>query len=377
MFETLKRRDVLLVHPYESFDPVVRLVEEAARDPDVLAIKQILYRTSPDSPVIAALLAAAERGKHVTAVVELKARFDEARNIEWAKELETAGAQVIYGVKGLKTHAKLCIVVRREAQGVARYLHFGTGNYNEKTARVYSDIGLMTRDPDLGADASAFFNAVTGYSVPSGYVKIAAAPLGLRERIMELIESESERSRQGQKGLIRIKVNSLVCPRIIRALYGASQAGVKVQLNVRGICCLRPGARGLSENISVTSIVDRFLEHSRVYHFSQGGEERVFISSADLMPRNLDRRVELLVPVEDSACRKRLLAVLDAYFRDTEKSRDLMPDGRYCRRRAAGRRRAFRCQEAMCRAAEANVRAAESASRTMLEPLLPAGMDRR
>ena len=271
MFEMLSRRDVLLCHPYESFEPVVRLIEEAAEDPDVLAIKQMLYRTSRNSPIVAALARAAQRGKHVTAIVELKARFDEARNIEWAKNLEQADVQVIYGVKGLKTHAKICIIVRREPQGIQRYVHFGTGNYNEITARMYSDVSFMTCNEELGADASSFFNAITGYSQPQRFRKIAAAPLGLRDRLLELIDAETERKQQGQKAQISAKLNSLVDPEIIQALYAASQAGVKMRLNVRGICCLRPGVAGLSENITVVSIVDRFLEHARILHFHHGG----------------------------------------------------------------------------------------------------------
>ncbi|HEX6984202.1 MAG TPA: polyphosphate kinase 1, partial [Planctomycetaceae bacterium] len=238
MFETIGRGDVLLYHPYESFEPVVRLIEEAAADPDVLAIKQTLYRTSRDSPIVAALARAAENGKNVTAVVELKARFDEARNIAWAENLERAGVQVVYGVKGLKTHAKVCVIVRREPHGIARYCHFGTGNYNEATARLYSDASLLTSDEDLCADAVAFFNAITGYSQPQTFRKLDAAPIGLRERLLELIEGETERSRQGQRARIDAKLNSLVDPEIIDALYAASQAGVKVRLNVRGICCL-------------------------------------------------------------------------------------------------------------------------------------------
>jgi polyphosphate kinase len=246
LFETIARQDVLLYHPFESFEPVVKFVEEAAADPDVLAIKQTLYRTSRNSPIVAALKRAAERGKYVTVIVELKARFDEARNIEWARSLEESGVQVIYGVKGLKTHAKTCIVVRREPHGVVRYVHFGTGNYNEITAKIYSDASLLTSNEELGADAVAFFHAITGYSQPQRYRKIEAAPTGLRQKLLELIEAETHRQQQGQKAHINIKVNSLVDPEIINALYAASQAGVPVRLNVRGICCLRPGVAGLS-----------------------------------------------------------------------------------------------------------------------------------
>jgi len=372
IFEEIRQRDILLYHPYESFDPVLRLLDEAARDPDVLAVKQTLYRTSARSPVIAALAKAAERGKYVTALVELKARFDEARNIEWARELERAGVQVIYGVKGLKTHSKICVVVRREPQGMARYMHFGTGNYNEKTARMYADISYMTRDPDLGLDASSFFNAVCGYSEPPEFLRIAAAPIGLRERLLELIEGETERCRQGQTARIMAKMNSLVDPALIDALYRASRAGVRVDLNVRGICCLRPGRRGLSENITVTSIIDRYLEHARIYCFHQGGRPRVFISSADWMPRNLDRRVELMVPVDDPACRKRLLGILDTHFRDTVKARRLLPDGGYERVQPRRRRDTLRSQAALHDAAVERLNAARKKDRVTFEPHRPA-----
>jgi len=329
MFDTIARQDILLYHPYESFDPVVRFVEEAADDPDVLAIKQTLYRTSRNSPIVAALARAAEKGKHVTAIVELKARFDEERNIEWARALEHAGVQVFYGVKGLKTHAKICIVIRREPQGIQRYVHFGTGNYNDATARIYSDASLLTCDEQLGADAVSFFNSVTGFSLPQPLARIAPAPLTLRETIEEMIEAEIEFKRQKQPAMITAKVNSLVCPRMIELLYRASQAGVKVRLNIRGICCLRPGVKGLSENIEVISVVDRFLEHARIMHFRHGGDHRVLISSADWMQRNLDRRVELLVPVDDAAAKKRLITTLESYFRDSIKGRRLRSDGRY------------------------------------------------
>lgn len=329
MFPQIAKRDILLCHPFESFEPVLRFLREAAADPDVLAIKQVLYRTSKNSPVIEALRAAAAAGKYVTALVEIKARFDEARNIDWARRLEMDGVQVIYGVKGLKTHAKICLVVRREPRGIVRYLHFGTGNYNERTAKLYSDISLMTCDEDLGSDASVFFNAVAGYSTPQAFRRLAVAPVGLRERLVELIDAEAERRRQGQKARIDAKMNSLVDTEVIEALYRASRAGVKIRLNVRGICCLRPGVKGLSENIEVVSIVDRFLEHARIMVFHHGGDGLVFISSADWMPRNLRGRVELLVPVDDHDCRRKLVAILDTYFRDNCKARRLLPDGGY------------------------------------------------
>jgi polyphosphate kinase len=367
LFDILARRDVLLYHPYESFDPVLRLIEEAAADPDVLAIKQILYRTSRNSPIVAALARAAQRGKYVTVIVELKARFDEARNIEWARSLEEQGVQMYYGVKGLKTHAKTCIIVRREPHGVVRYMHFGTGNYNEITSRIYSDASLLTSNEELGADAVTFFNAITGYSQPQRYRKIEAAPTGLRQRIIELIEAETHRRLQGQKAFIDAKVNSLVDSDVISALYAASQAGVAVRLNVRGICCLRPGVPELSENISVVSIIDRYLEHSRILHFHHGGDDLVFLSSADWMPRNLDRRIELLVPVEDQTAKSRLIAILGTYFEDNVKARTLHADGSY-KRIKPGRKRARRSQELLYEDACRRVREAEQKQTTTFEP---------
>ncbi len=367
MFEVLAQKDVLLLHPYQSFDPVVRLIEEAADDPDVLAIKQTLYRTSRQSPIVAALARAAQRGKYVTALVELKARFDEARNIGWAEQLEQAGVQVLYGVKGLKTHAKICLIVRREPHGVQRYVHFGTGNYNEVTARIYSDVSYLTSNEELGADATTFFNAITGYSQPRRMLKLEMAPIGLRERLLELIQSETERKRRGQKAAIDIKINALVDPVLIDALYDASQAGVKVRLNVRGICCLRPGVPGLSENIEVVSIVDRFLEHARILHFLHGGDHLTFISSADWMPRNLDSRVELLVPVENPPLRDRLIAVLETYFKDNVKARQLLPDGSY-QVPVRGRRKIVRSQETLYKEARKAMRKAAQSRRTIFEP---------
>ncbi|MCA9065219.1 MAG: polyphosphate kinase 1, partial [Planctomycetaceae bacterium] len=292
MFETIQAGDQLLHHPYESFDPVLRLLQEAAEDRDVVAIKQTLYRTSRNSPIVRALMRAAENGKTVTVILELKARFDEARNIEWARQLEYSGVHVIYGVRGLKTHAKACIVVRREPQGFQRYIHFGTGNYNEITARFYTDISLLTCNRELGNDAISWFNAVTGYSQVQQFAHLESAPIGLREKIVEMITVETERARRGDQSRIIAKLNSLTDPGMIDALYEASQAGVEIQLNIRGICCLRPGVPGLSDHITVTSIIDRFLEHARILYFYHGGDERVFFSSADWMTRNLDRRVE-------------------------------------------------------------------------------------
>ena len=368
MLENIAAGDIVLNHPYESFDAVVRLIEEAADDPDVLSIKQTLYRTSARSPIVAALRRAAQRGKYVTALVELKARFDEARNMEWAHDLERNGVQVVYGVKGLKTHAKVCLIVRREPQGLARYLHFGTGNYNEQTSRIYSDISLMTCDDEFGADVTSFFHAITGYSQPQRFLHIEMAPIGLRERLLELIEAEINFKRNNRKALIMIKLNALVDEQMIEALYRASQAGVKIRLNIRGICCLRPGVPGLSENIVVTSIVDRFLEHSRILYFSHGGDERLFISSADWMPRNLDRRVELLVPVEHPATRVRLLQVLRTYYQDTVKAWELQPDGSYVRVKPSSGRGPLRSQETLHRRATVEREAAQTQPVEMFEP---------
>ena len=332
IFSILDQRDVLLHHPYDSFEPVVSFVSAAADDPDVLAIKQTLYRTSGESPLVQALARAAENGKQVTVIVELMARFDEQSNIKWARSLEEAGAHVIFGIRGYKTHSKICLVVRREAHGIQRYVHLGTGNYNDRTARVYTDFGLMTSDPAIGEDASAFFNALSGYSDPPRMKKLVMAPTNLRDRFLRLIERERRRAESGQAAEIRAKMNALVDEEMIRALYDASRAGVRIRLNVRGICCLRPGVKGVSETIEVVSIVDRFLEHARVYHFRNGGDEEVYLSSADWMPRNLDRRIELLFPVGPGV-RPKVMEALDAMFADNMKSRRLTPEGTYRRRK--------------------------------------------
>ena len=367
LFSVLDERDALLVHPYDSFDPVVALVARAAEDADVLAIKMTLYRTSGDSPIVRALSDAAERGKQVSVLVELMARFDEQSNIQWARRMEEAGAHVIYGVRGFKTHAKICLVVRRGRQGIRRYVHLGTGNYNERTARLYTDCGLLTADPVIGEDASAFFNALTGYSDPPAMRKLVMAPAALRERFLRLIDRERRRAVGGQAAEIRAKMNSLQDEDIIRALLDAAQAGVRIRLNVRGICCLRPGVKGASERIEVVSVVDRFLEHARVFHFLNGGDEEVYLSSADWMSRNLDRRIELLFPVEDADSRRRVLAVLDAAFQDNVKGRWLQPDGTYKRRRLAKGDEPFRSQLHLQRVAR---EAAERARAPLtLEPL--------
>ena len=371
MFENIAAQDILLCHPYESFEPVVRLVEEAANDPDVLAIKQTLYRTSRKSPIVASLKRAAELGKYVTVVVELKARFDEARNMVWARELERSGVQVIYGVRGLKTHAKVCIVVRREVDGIVRYVHFGTGNYNESTSRMYSDISYLTCNESLGKDASAFFNAITGYSQPQPYELLESAPLGLRKKLISLIEEETQRRLQGQKAFIYAKLNALVDPEIIQAMYRASRAGVVVRLNIRGICCLKPGVEGLSENISVVSIVDRFLEHARIIHFCHGGQDAVFISSADWMPRSLDRRIELLTPIEDPASKQKLIDILATYFQDNQNAWKLTADGSYERLEPIPGQSQLRAQKQLYQSSVNSVKAAELATRSKFEPHLP------
>jgi polyphosphate kinase len=329
LWQTLQEKDVLLMHPYESFSPVVDLVEQAADDPNVLAIKQTLYRTSGDSPIIAALERAARAGKQVVVLVELKARFDEERNVRWARRLEDAGALVIYGIAGYKTHAKALLIVRREAQRINRYVHFSTGNYNDKTAKLYSDIGLMTNDRDMTMDAAAFFNLLTGYSEVVGWSRLTIAPTGLRHRIIEMIDREIQASTPDEPGHIMAKFNSLHDKEVTKALYRAGQAGVRVQLNIRGICCLRPGVEGVSENIEVTSIVDRFLEHARIFYFHNGGHDEVYLSSADWMTRNLDKRLELLFPVSAPTLRRRLVQALRIYFSDNVKARRLGPDGRY------------------------------------------------
>lgn len=368
--DQLQRSDVLLYHPYESYQPVVRFVEEAADDPDVLAIKQVLYRTSSKSPIIEALKTAAAAGKYVTVLVELKARFDEARNIGWARLLEKSGVQVIYGVKGLKTHAKVCLVVRREPHGTVRYVHYGTGNYNESTARMYGDISYMTCRSHLGADASLFFNAICGNSQPTGLSAIVMAPFALRDRLVELIDGEIQRARHGLKGGINAKMNSLVDTVLISKLYEASEAGVKVNLNVRGICCLRPGIKGVSDNIKVVSIVDRYLEHARIFHFRHGGDDLVYISSADWMPRNLDRRVELMVPVEDERCRRKLIEILDIHMQDTARGWVLQSDGTYQRREAKKEAQPSSQERLYNRAVKANEDALKLKP-TALEPHLP------
>ena len=371
IFEQMARQDIILATPYESFDPVLKLVESAATDPQVRAIKIVLYRTSTKGPLVRALTAAALAGKHVTALIELKARFDEARNMDWARGLEEAGVQVVYGVRNLKTHAKVCLVIRREDEGIRHYLHFGTGNYNESTAKLYTDAGLLTCDPALGRDAAVFFHAVTGFSEPQSYQKLVQAPTGLRDRLLELIRFEAEQAENRQPAQILAKMNSLVDPELIAALYDASRKGVEIRLCVRGICCLRPGVKGVSENITVTSVVDRFLEHSRIFYFQHGGQEELFFSSADWMPRNLDRRIELMVPVQDPAGRRRLLDLLHTSLADNLKAWRLKSDGTYGRVRAAQGQPLLRSQTDLCERAALAARQARKVARTVYEPHLP------
>jgi polyphosphate kinase len=338
LFEALLDHDVLLFHPYESFEPVVRLLEQAAEDPHVLAIKQTLYRTSGNSPIVRALGRAAQSGKEVTVLVELRARFDEARNIQWARRLEDLGAHVIYGIVGYKTHAKALLIVRRQGSRIQRYVHLATGNYNDRTARLYSDFGLMTTDRDIANDVAAFFNLLTGFSETVGWSKLAIAPTGLQRRFRDLIEREIQVSTPDRPGLIMAKVNSLEDPEICQALYRASQAGVKILLNVRGICVLRPGVEGVSDNIEVVSIVDRFLEHARVFYVRNGGHEEVYMSSADWMRRNLLKRLEIMFPILNANLKKRLIESLNTYFADNVKARRLLPDGSYVRVETSGPR---------------------------------------
>lgn len=331
IFSAISKKDILLHHPYHSFEPVVQMVQQAAVDPKVLAIKQTLYRVSGNSPIVEALAQAADNGKQVTVLVELKARFDEENNIIWAKRLEQAGCHVIYGLVGLKTHAKVLLVVRREEDGIKRYVHMGTGNYNDVTAKIYTDIGLFTTNRYFGADISDLFNVLSGYSKLSTLYKIEIAPTGLKKKLISLINQEEEHARTGGMGRIIAKMNSLVDEEIIHALYEASRAGVKIDLIVRGICCLRPGVSGVSENIRVRSIVWRFLEHSRIFYFGADGYDSIYISSADWMPRNLERRVELLIPVEDKSLRESVKEILDLSLQDNEKARILQLDGTYIR----------------------------------------------
>ena len=329
IFANIRRKDILLHHPYMTFDPVVEFVKHAAKDPNVLAIKQTLYRVSGNSPIIAALAQAAENGKQVSVLVELKARFDEENNIVWAKMLEKAGCHVIYGLLGLKTHSKITLVVRREETGIRRYVHLGTGNYNDSTAKLYTDCGLLTCDAKIGEDATAVFNMLSGYSEPRSWNKLVVAPLWMKDRFLHLIQMEEEHARKGQKAHIIAKMNSLCDRDIMAALYSAAAAGVKIELIVRGICCLKTGIPGVSENITVRSIVGNFLEHARIFYFYANGSEEIYMGSADWMPRNLDKRVEIIFPVEDEEIKKEVMHILEIQLADNVKAHILQPDGAY------------------------------------------------
>jgi polyphosphate kinase len=350
IFERIRREDILLHHPYDSFTPVVAFLQAAARDPNVLAVKQTLYRVGSNAPVVNALLEAAQNGKQVAVLVELKARFDEESNISWARTLEQAGAHVIYGVEGLKTHCKLALVVRREGAAIRRYLHLATGNYNALTAKVYEDIGLFTCNEDLAADASDLFNYLTGYSKMRDYRELLVAPVNLRQRLEALIGAEIEHARAGSSGYIAIKVNALTDPQMIRLLYEASNAGVKIDLIVRGMCCLVPGVPGMSGNIRVVSILGRYLEHSRVFYFANGGKERFYVGSADLMTRSLDHRVETLFPVRDSAHVTYLRdELLETCLRDNDSARDMTAKGDYLRLEPIGNQPRINLQQSLMR----------------------------
>lgn len=329
IFTNIRNGDILLNHPYQTFQPVVDFVQKAAKDPDVLAIKQTLYRVSGHSPIVAALAEAADNGKQVSVLVELKARFDEENNINWAKKLEKAGCHVIYGLVGLKTHSKITLVVRREEDGIRRYVHLGTGNYNDSTAKLYTDCGIMTCDPQIGEDATAVFNMLSGYSEPPTWNKLSLAPLWLRNKCIRLIRRETANALAGRTGHIKAKMNSLCDKEVIANLYEASCAGVKVELVVRGICCLKAGVPGLSENISVHSIVGNFLEHARIFYFENDGSPEVYMGSADWMPRNLDKRVEIMFPVEDPVLKREVIRILDIQLEDNVKAHILQPDGSY------------------------------------------------
>ena len=354
IFEAIRKQDILLHHPYMTFDPVVNFVKQAAKDPDVLAIKQTLYRVSGNSPIIAALAQAAENGKQVSVLVELKARFDEENNIVWAKMLEKAGCHVIYGLLGLKTHSKITLVVRREADGIRRYVHLGTGNYNDSTAKLYTDCGLLTCAEPIGEDATAVFNMLSGYSEPKNWNKLSLAPLWLRDRFAQLIQRETEHARNGEEAHIIAKMNSLCDQDIIALLYEASAAGVKIELIIRGICCLKTGIPGVSENITVRSIIGNFLEHARIFYFRNNGMEEYYMGSADWMPRNLDKRVEILFPVEDEKLKKELDHILQIQLEDNVKSHVLQMDGSYVKIDRRGKKRLcaqeYFCQEAVKKA---------------------------
>ncbi len=371
MFENIAQGDILIHNPYESYEPVVKLVEEAAQDADVIAIKQVLYRTANDSRFITALCRAAEAGKQVTVLVELKARFDEGNNLLQAERLQRAGVQVVYGVRGFKTHAKILLIVRRENGMLRRYCHFGTGNYNEDTARLYSDLSLLTANEQLGADASQFFNSVTGLTRLAPFRRLYPSPAMMKERLLTLIEGEMRRAKQGERAEIRAKMNSLNDADIMAALERASAAGVSIQLNVRGICCWLPGTEKGRANTRIVSIVDRYLEHARIFCFGNGGNPLVYIASADWMERNLDRRVELMVPIEEPALARRVMGILDACLRDNMQACLLLPDGSSKPVKRRHREKAFAMQSALQKQARQQAAALERGKRQTLEPHLP------
>ena len=339
IFENIRKEDIFLFHPYESFEPVTEFVRTAAKDPKVLAIKQTLYRVSSTSPIIAALEEAAGNGKQVTVLVELKARFDEENNIVWAKRLEKAGCHVIYGLVGLKTHSKITLVVRYEDEGIRRYVHLGTGNYNDSTAKQYTDCGIFTCNERIGEDATAVFNMLSGYSEPENWNELVVAPLWLRKKLLKLIGRETENAKLGLPAAITAKMNSLCDREIIDALYEASSAGVEIDLIVRGICCLRPGIKGLSENIRVRSIVGNFLEHARIMKFFNNGDPLYFMGSADWMPRNLDRRVEIVFPVLEKNDKLKAEHILDLELQDNVKASEMQPDGSYEKQDLRGKKK--------------------------------------
>ncbi len=346
MFSVIRRGDILLHHPFDSFQPVVALIQKAARDPGVLAIKITLYRVGRNAPIVDALLEAVENGKQVAVLLELKARFDEESNIGWARKLEEYGVHVVYGLMGLKVHCKVALVVRKEGELIRRYAHLSTGNYNSVTSQLYTDVGMFTCDPEIGADCTDLFNFLTGYSAKAEYRKLLVAPISMRDGFQRLIEREIEHQERGRGGHLILKMNALVDKKMIQLLYRASMAGVKVDLLVRGICCLRPEVPGVSENIRVTSIVGRFLEHSRIFYFRNGGDEEVYLGSADLMPRNLNRRVEVMFPVRDAALVRSLHnEILGTYLKDKAKARHMLPDGKYVRDPDYARKGALNAQE--------------------------------
>ena len=370
IFENIRRQDILLHHPYMTFDPVVDFIRQASVDPQVLAIKMTLYRVSGHSPIVAALAQAADNGKQVTVLVELKARFDEENNIVWAKQLEKAGCHVIYGPLGLKTHSKIALVVRKEEDGIRRYVHLGTGNYNDSTAKLYTDCGILTCNAEIGEDATAVFNMLSGYSEPSRWNHLIVAPLWMKKRFLSMIDREAENARQGKEGHIIAKMNSLCDPDIISALYAASAASVKIELIVRGICCLKTGIEGVSENITVRSIVGNFLEHARIFYFYNNGAEEVYMGSADWMPRNLIRRVEIVFPVLDPEVKKQVMHIVEIQLEDTLKARILQPDGSYERVDLRGKEKIC-AQDYFCEEATYNARILDVLEKRIFVPAEP------